>query len=306
MTSQKEIHAALTAAGITADAVVAGHAIIIFASADRPPDPPDPGGRFPFRAIYVRDDEFDACYPEAFQRMELSAMECAIFSGTTNLVKRMDALAEPDMAWSLLGGFTADVDGGTFRIPDTDLATIVESVRDHPRNSHRYYIADEPNLTGMTAAQQDANRDALRARTALIHEVDPLARVSLGDYRREQLDPELSARPGAMWAGVVDEVWLDGYPSPNIDADPERIPDQARWCDQAGVDYLGVISVHEYQGDNPAYPTEAHVQASIDAWAATGALGIVTYIYYDDEGGTHLSDDVPMQEALGRMMAAVA
>jgi len=272
-----------------------------------PVEPPPPStGRFQFRAIYCRDEEFDQCYPDPFKTMNLSIMECYIYSGTTNIKKRMDQLVAPDMGWSLLSSFTPSSTGGSFRLSDTDVVTIVKSVKDHPRNSHHYYIADEPNLTNYSVQAQDANRNTLSNRAKLISQNDPVAKVWIADYRQAQLDPVASNRPGGMWGGLGFGVMLSGYPSPNVDQDPQRIPNQAKWCDAAGIDYIGCISCHDYQGNAPAWPTVAQFSKAGDQWAATKAQGIILYIYYDAEGTKHLSDDPAMQQSIGQKMLTLA
>lgn len=273
-------------------------------TAPEPPEPTPPGD-YSFRAIYCRDEEFAACYPGPFRTMKLSAMECFIYSGTTNLKKRMDQLQDPDMGWSILSSYTPNSSGGTFKINDADCRTIVASVADHPRNSHHYYIADEPDLTQLSKSQQDACREKLRARAALVVEVDELAKVWIADYRKAQLDPVTSGRPGGMWGGLGFGVMLSGYPWPNAVQSPQTIPDQARWCDEAGVPYMGIRSCHDYQGTKPAWPTKDQYKAANDQWMATNEQGSVLYIWFDAEGTKHLSQEPEMQEYIGTVNAGM-
>ena len=241
---------------------------------------------FGFRGLSCRDTEWEDAYPGPFHQMNLNVMVCGIWSGTTWLKKRLDMLQEGDLGWCQIGNFTPDSNGGRFSISDADCKTIIASVRDHPRNSHHYYLADEPNLTNLSDEDRAQNLSTISARSELCHQADPHpdTATALGDYRQAQLEP-------GIWGGVVDQVWLSGYPSPNAIADPNRIPDQARWCDQNGIDYLFFLSAHDYQGDQPAYPTESEFSTAYAQIRETQAKGIVLYTFYDEEGQTHLSDD---------------
>lgn len=263
---------------------------------------PDESPQYEFRALSCRDTEWEEAYPGPFHEMNLNVMPCGIWSGTTWLKKRLDMVQEDDLGWCQLGNFTPNASGGSFSINEANCRTIIESVKDHPRNSHRYYLADEPNLTGMSNEERADNLDTIQTRSELIHSIDthPSTRTSLADYRQAQLEP-------GIWAGVVDELWLSGYPSPNAKADPTRIADQARWCDLNGIDYLFFISAHDYQVDQPAYPTEDEFETAYAQVRSTKAKGTILYTFYDEEGKTHLRDNPspPLTgwATVGRVMA---
>ncbi len=275
---------------------------------------------YDFRGIYVRDSEFAACLAK-MGTMGLNGMECQIFSGTTNLLTRMNQLVAPQVGWSMLGHFTPSTAGGTHTLNDASVITIVDGIKNHPQNSHRYYIADEPDISGYTTAQQDLNRNSLRARRNLIKSRDPLAIVSFAEYLQAQLEPT-QARPYGMWGGtdpvgattytsrVIDEVWLSGYPNWTGTGYQENlIPDTSGWCDAAGIPYVWVVSAHDYLTNKPAYPTQTTFTHMMDQIKATNSQGIVVYIWYDAEGTTHLSNNpaAPLanQASVGAEMAKV-
>jgi hypothetical protein len=270
-----------------------------------PVSPPVFAPRFPFRAIYCRDEEFAQCYPNAFDAMDLTAMECYIYTGTTNLKTRFDQLKSPHKGWSVLSSFRPNTTGGVFTLSDADCTTAVKSIATHPLNSHHYYIADEPDITNYkdstgvtrtyTATQKQALKDKLISRVKLVHAADPSpeTKVSLADFRTAQI-------PG--WKGVVDLLFLSGYPFPNAVDSPTTIPTQAKLCDDAGIQYVGCLSCHDYQVNRPAYPTQSQLKAARDQWAATKAIGIALYIWYDAEGTRHLSQDPTMQQYIGSLL----
>ena len=253
-----------------------------------PPAPPPPvTAPFAFRGIFCRDTEFDACYAH-LDDLGVNVMGIWTSGTYNNALKRMNQLVAPHLRWTTIGLFTASTTGGTFNTTDAQVATIVQSIAQHPRNSHLYYIVDDTgnDMRSFTPAQRQLNLDRIKARVALIHLYDPLAIVSGSDYRPEQLQP-------GIWKGVHDEVVLDAYPSPNVDAAPDVIPNMAAWCDAVGMDYLISLSAHDYLGDRPSYPTELQFATMYAQARATRAHGVMLYTWYDAEGSVHLRDNPP-------------
>lgn len=281
-----------------------------------PPPPPPPPRGWDFRAIWCRDSEFSACLA-AVPAMNLNAIECWT-SNTTNLLNRMNQIPAGIMGWSVLGNWTPNTSGGTFNLTDAQVITIIDGIKDHPRNSHRYNLSDEPNISGYTPAQQDLCRTALRNRRNLIKAHDPLALVSVSDYRQAHLDPVLTGRTYGMWGGpeasgassfttrVLDEVMISYYPRPNVDVEGHFITDMAGWCDAAGMDYVGCTCAHDYGAHVPDYPTPTQYTTAVKLWWQTNSKGINTYIWYDAEGTKQLRDDPIMQTQIGGVMALVS
>lgn len=261
------------------------------------------------RTIYCQDGDFAACYPASnrpFNKMNLSVMQVGVWAGTTNHLNRMNSMSAPDLAWTQLGNFTVNSSGGTFLHDDSTTITLVDNVKNHARNSHIYYIADEPDVTALTTPQQDLVRENLQTRAELIKSRDPFATVVISDWIQAQLDPVTSGRSNGMWGGIVDQIWLSGYPRPTVNDEPNRIGDQARWCDAAGISYVGVHSAHDHNTNQPQYPTKAEFTTGMNMWKATKASGIAIYIWNDGIGGTHLSADPGMQNHIGSEMAVIS
>lgn len=257
-----------------------------------------PGARFPFRGITVVDAEFAAA-KAALATMDCNLIECQIFSGTTNLLTRLNQLTAGQYGWNMLGHWTPSTAGGTHSISDANVATIVDGIANHARNSHYYYLADEPNISTYTTLQQNACRDVLRARRNLIRQHDPLAKCCFADFRKAQLSPLSTGSGGSgrtygLWGGtddpnadvytdrVADEIWLSYYPRPTATVENTMIATIAGYCDAAGIPYSQFLSAHNYLDTLPSYPTQANFQDSVTQTAATNAINVILYIWADD------------------------
>lgn len=283
----------------------------------RPPIPTNP--RWSWRGIFATDATFAACNA-ACAAMGISIMECFVSAGApNNALTRMNQISAPTMGWTQMSGFTPSAGGGSFAINDATCTSIVNGIKNHARNSHIYYIADEPNIQQFTTVQQDANLATMRARRNLIKSLDPQAVVAIADFRQNQMQPAASGRTYGMWGGpepigqavytdrVLDLVVTSGYASPSIDADPTRLTNQAAWLDQAGVPYIVGISIHENPagGHSPDYPTQAQVDTQIANVKTTNSQGIWVYIWDQNGVDPRLSTDGSMQTHLGVKMAEV-
>lgn len=260
-----------------------------------------------FRALYDIN-----CYslPAAFDTMNLSAIQAYQNPNGQNyqLANALAKLPAGVVGWVWMGQYTASESGGSFATSDAKLDAVMTTpattngllVADQPANSHRYHIADEPNIGGLSEAGRKACIAKLAERAERITRHDPRAIVSVSEYREKNIIEIGNARP-------VDELWLDGYPNwtaPGNSYQEETIPNQARWADSTGIPYLAILSCHQYQDGKPGYPTPEIFAHSMDQWKQTKAIGCGVYAW-DTGSKPSLSTDPTMQQAIGAEMAQV-
>lgn len=273
--------------------------------------PPTPNpARFPYRGIYAIDGDFDQLVPAAGTRpldqtMKMNLMEVQVFAGfPANAGNRLDLLqartpTTPRVdGWLYMGGHAESSAGGSFgTMTNAVVQVIVLDIKDHPNFSNYYYLFDEANLNvgTWTVSQINANRTLIRDRRNFIKSLDPNAICVGAEFKQSQLDPTFNANwPHGIWGGtdtvgattytdrVVDEVWLSGYPFPTALQTTTQIPNQAGWCNAAGVPYSGIMSVHNNLNVSPRYPTVSEMNFGFDQWAATAAKNILVYIWEDE------------------------
>jgi hypothetical protein len=235
--------------------------------------------------------------------MNTNLTEAQIFSGTTNHLNRMNLLSAGQFAFTMVGHWTPNATGGTFTISDNDsfaqLTTIINNVKNHARNSHYYYLFDEPSLASLTGPQIDLCRNRLRTYRNKIRELDPLGKMVGADFRKSQLSPASAASGGSgrtfgVWGGtdapsadvytdrVMDEIWLSYYPRPTASAaDISTVAAIQGYCDAAGIPFSQFVSAHNFQDTLPSYPTQANFQDALTQAAGSNAINVIVYIWED-------------------------
>jgi hypothetical protein len=279
-----------------------------------PPPPPVSTRTFAFRALF---DINKGSYPAAFKAMGFNAQE--VYQGPSSpsyaLVKALDGLQAGDTGWVWMSGYTPSTTGGSFKLSDAQLIAALTATSpisgvtaaNHPKNSHRYVLADDTNLVALSSYTLDQEKLCLAKiadRCALIHQYDPKAICSVVEWHHGRISMFSDATIGRK---IVDEMWLDGYA--NNDAAhggylTTRIKDQAAWADAINKQYVIVLSCHEY-GGQPAYPTPAQFHQQMEDAKGTNAVGVGLYAWDDFGTDKQLKNDPTMQSAIGTEMAAV-
>jgi hypothetical protein len=213
-----------------------------------------------------------------------------------------------------MGGFAMSAGGGVMKIESSTFggyAGKLEAVlnytngshpvpaKNNPKSSHRYVVLDDMqgDFTAYNTAQRQANLNTIKAFCDRIKAVDPQAITAAVEYREAQIP---------MWVGVVDELWLDGYPNNNAANGgylTNRIPDQAAAAIAAGIPFVGVISAHDNAGQ-PTYPTTNRFTQMMTQWKQTSMRGIMVYCW-DDGSAPSLATDATLRAHIGTQMAAV-
>jgi hypothetical protein len=156
----------------------------------------------------------------------------------------------------------------TWEIPDSRLPAVIAPIKSSPAVL-AYYLADEPLLSNCPAAPA-----AFRARTRLVHSLDPGSRTFtlIQAYDHGPVDY-------SKWAGTVDVLGFDLYPCGFQNGlDFSARPKIRRACDFAGVldanikrieragirSYLGVLQ--DFQDCYYELPTPNDLRTQITHW----------------------------------------
>ena len=200
-----------------------------------------------------------------------------------------------------LGGW--DKRACTWEIPDDRLPAVIDPIRGSPVTL-AYYLADEPHLSTCRDAP-----DAFRARTQLVHRLDPGSRTFtlIQDWDEGPVDY-------SRWKGAVDVLGFDAYPCSFANgADLSARHKVRRACDFGGITvadidrieragitgYLGVLQ--DFQDCYYELPTATELRQQMDAWQAHARhmAGYLVFSWnWDGERCTYGSlgvklDDVP-------------
>jgi hypothetical protein len=184
---------------------------------------------------------------------------------------RIDELAArglKGLVW--LGGFS----NATCRFAESDawIRTKVGAIAGNP-GVGAYFIDDEPN-----AARCPNAPNAIRARAALVHSIDPSPPTLMVTFHLDQL---------AAFAHATDVIGLDHYPcSIAHGCDFNSILDEAAAADRLGIRYWGVIQAY---GDSYyKVPTPAELDQEFKFWSATRMEGFLVFAWRWPPDDSHL------------------
>lgn len=287
---------------------ISEHANAIIALSGQITDPPpDTRRTFAIRALY---DINRGSYPGIFNDVMHLNCEQAYQNPTgkdTQLVSSstgMDQIQEGNLAWTWMGGY--DFANQRMKIANDKLGRVMSArgnlgytVPEHPRNSHRYVLTDDDQITQLSPHNKDTHLNAIADFYDLLHSYDAEAFCYLVDWKEERI-----GWYGSFPRKVCDGVLLDGYSNysaANGGYLEDRIPDQARWCEQASLPYSFVVSVHDWQGGSPAYPTPEQYNHAVDQVCETESIDLFHYVW-DDEEGKNICDDPDLQAEVGVRM----
>lgn len=140
-----------------------------------------------------------------------------------------------------------------------------------------YFVADEPN-TDHNCPQSVGQ---LRARTALVHSLDP-------DRRRFTLANVDDPAEFAAFKGTVDVLATDPYPCRiGRPCDPHLIPNRIASLRRAGVTrYVAIVQA--FQGTGWRWPTARELQQMLEQWRRSDWCGALVFSWTWQ--GAQLSD----------------
>ena len=162
---------------------------------------------------------------------------------------------------------------------DAEVRSVVQNSVDDPKVAG-FFISDEPDPFACPDAPAQH-----RARTGLIHQLDPSAFVVMVVDSNSGAQT-LSQIP--VWSGAADYIGLDPYPCyTGQPCDYAWIDTVIQAADAAGLDYWGVIQAFRGTG-NWRYPTADELAHMLGQWSASRESGMMTFAWSWD--GYSLAD----------------
>jgi hypothetical protein len=178
----------------------------------------------------------------------------------------------PAQAMELTGNLKAPVWLGgysnatcTFYEPDSWVREKVKTLLGS-RHVGAYWVDDEPDAALCPSAPAQ-----MKARTDLIHSLDPAGKTFIVIYKNEQFP---------LWKGTVDFIGIDKYPC-NVKlngCDYSGIDEAAALADSLGMPYIGVIQA--FGDDYYKMPTPAEIHTEFAHWRATKMMGYLIYAWH--------------------------
>jgi hypothetical protein len=178
----------------------------------------------------------------------------------------------PAQTMSLTGNLKAPVWLGgynnatcTFYEPDTWVRQKVTMLLGN-RHVGAYWVDDEPDAALCPSAPAQ-----MKARSDLIHSLNPTAKTFIVIYKNEQFP---------LWKGTVDFFGIDKYPC-NVKlngCDYSGIDQATALADSLEMPYIGVIQA--FGDDYYKMPTPAEIHTEFVHWRATKMIGYLVYAWH--------------------------